>query len=63
MLYCSDLYLPQSWGGQYYTEHLAEIRDLIIRENIDVLQVSGVSMVPHDWKELSALIPGTQTHS
>jgi hypothetical protein len=57
LLYCSDLYLPQSWGGQYYTEHLAEIRDLIIRENIDVLQVSGVSMVPHDWKELSALIP------
>ncbi len=57
LLYCSDLYLPQTWGGQYYTEHLAEIRDLITREHIDVLQVSGVSMVPHDWKELSALIP------
>jgi len=60
LLYCSDLYLPQSWGGQYYTEHLAEIRDLITREHIDVLQVSGVSMVPHDWKELSALIPVPQ---
>jgi hypothetical protein len=63
LLYCSDLYLPQQWGGQYYTEHLAEIRDLIDREHLDVLQVSGISMVPHDWKELSPLIPGTQSHS
>jgi hypothetical protein len=63
LLYCSDLYLPQQWGGQYYMEHLAEIRDLIDREHIDVLQISGVSMVPHDWKELSALIPAAQIHS
>jgi hypothetical protein len=63
LLYCSDLYLPQQWGGQYYTEHLAEIRDLIDREHIDVVQVSGISMIPHVWKDLSALIPVTQTQS
>jgi hypothetical protein len=61
LLYCSDLYLPQAWGGQYYTEHLAEIRDLIAQEHIDVSQVSGVSMVPHDWKELAASIPVPQS--
>jgi hypothetical protein len=63
LLYCSDLYLPQQWGGQYYTEHLAEIRNLIDREHIDVEQVSGISMIPHGWKDLSALIPDTQSHS
>jgi hypothetical protein len=58
LLYCSDMYLPQVWEPKYYTEHLSEIRDLISREHIDVVQVSGISMVPHDWKELSASIPG-----
>jgi hypothetical protein len=58
LLYCSDMYLPQVWEPKYYTEHLSEIRDLISRERIDVVQVSGVSMVPHNWKEISASIPG-----
>lgn len=57
LLYCSDMYLPKQWGGQYWTEHLGEIQEFIDREHLDVLQVSGVSMVPHDWKQLSALIP------
>ena len=57
LLYCSDLYLPQQWGGQYFTEHLSEIRDLIDREQIEVLQIAGVSMVPHDWNDLSASTP------
>jgi hypothetical protein len=52
------MYLPQVWEPKYYTEHLSEIRDLISRERIDVVQVSGVSMVPHNWKEISASIPG-----
>jgi hypothetical protein len=58
LLYCSDMYLPQVWEPKYYTEHLSEIRDLISREHIDVVQVSGVSMVPHNWKEISGAIPG-----
>jgi hypothetical protein len=63
LLYCSDMYLPQSWGRASWTEHLSEIRDLIDREHIDVQQVLGVSMIPHDWKELSALIPAAPTDS
>lgn len=60
LLYCSDMYLPQNWAGVYWTEHLAEIRDLIDREHIDVQRVLGVSMLPRDWKELSAAIPAGQ---
>lgn len=63
LLYCSDLYLPQQWGGQHLTEHLSEIRDLIDREHIEVRQVAGVSMVPHDWNDLSASIPAKQSRS
>jgi len=57
LLYCSDIYLPQAWAGPYWTEQLAEIRDVIEREHLDVQRVSGVSMPPKDWKELSAAIP------
>lgn len=45
-MYCSDMCLPQNGGAQYWTEHLSEIRELIDREHLDVLQVSGVSMLP-----------------
>jgi hypothetical protein len=58
LLYSSDMYLPQAWGGPRWTEHLAEIRDMINREHIDVERVAGVSMPPHDWKELLNSIPG-----
>lgn len=57
LLYCSDLYLPVAWAHQYWVEHLSEILDLIEREHIDVQQITGVSMPPHGWKELSASIP------
>jgi hypothetical protein len=56
-LYCSDLYLPQAWGHQYWIEHLAEIRDLIQREHLDVEKIAGESETIRDWAELSALIP------
>lgn len=63
LLYCSDLYLPQNWGGAHWTEGLAEIRDLIDREHIDVQRVAGVSMPPHDWKDLFASIPPVSADS
>ncbi|HEY6328921.1 MAG TPA: hypothetical protein VI756_06255, partial [Blastocatellia bacterium] len=63
LLYSSDAYLPQAWGGQAWTEHLLEIRDLIQREHLDVEQVMGTSMTPRPWKELLALIPAISTES
>jgi hypothetical protein len=56
LLYASDLYLPMAWGHQYWTENLSEIRDFIQREHLDVQQVVGVSVPPHDWKALAAMI-------
>lgn len=56
-LYCSDLYLPVAWGHDFWTEHLSEIRDLIERERLEVQQIAGVSVPPHDWKELAANLP------
>jgi hypothetical protein len=57
LLYCSDAYLPQKWGDEYWTEHLAEIRDLIGREHLEVEQIAGVSMPSTNWKEVAASIP------
>ncbi len=57
LLYCSDLFMPQAWEKEHWTEHLWEIRDLIDREHIEVLDVMGVSAVPKGWKELAATLP------
>jgi hypothetical protein len=57
LLYCSDLYLPLAWGHQYWTERLAEIRDLIEREHLDVQQIAGESVPPHAWKDLVGSVP------
>jgi len=59
LLFCSDLFMPERWEAAHWTEHLAEIQDLIAREHIEVQQVLGISAIPKDWKELAASIPGT----
>jgi hypothetical protein len=57
LLYCSDMYLPKQWGGDYWVEHLSEIRDLIAREHLQVERVLGLHMQPIAWSELSSQIP------
>jgi hypothetical protein len=58
MLYASDMYLPQAFGGDYWLAYLAEVRDLIGREHLDVDRVMGIHMPPASWKDLAArLVP------